>query len=142
MTRPEAMLFARAHFGAMTAVDIATHLAEHGVPVSSRTVGRWADPDRARAAEHAQVDRRRMRRRGQRVFGRMQALSALGLGAYVIAKVLTPELGFRVTERQVRYALAKGRVPHTLERLIDGAAIPREDDPDVQQWIAQGLIAS
>lgn len=136
------MLFARAHFGRWTAVRIAEHLAGEGIPVSARTVGRWADPDRAQADEHAQVARRRMRRRGQRVFGRMQALSSLGLGSLVISKVLTLELGFRVSEKQVQYALAKGRVPHTLEKLIDGAAIPRERDPDVLRWISEGLIAA
>lgn len=127
---------------------------EFGRRPSTNTVKRWTSA-RERALIYARTNRRRARDRANANSGRLHpraqptsefklariaSLDALGLSAADIATVMTFDLGDPITRFQVRRAMETGRYPRP--RKAAAPAVPRDEDPDVQKWIAEGWITS
>ena len=122
---------------------------EFGASPSQSTISRWCS-EKVRARELVSGARRSARRRaatydGRLVrpgmspeckFVRMRALAELGISEHDIGVLMGFDLGDELTRWQVRRALSRGKYPKNPGR-FDRAA-----DRDVQQWVADGVIAA
>lgn len=114
MTRPEAESLCREMYGHSTAKEIKAILGEYGFPVSEATVRDWADP----AAAARNRKRRMHAKRERRVMDRMRTLHNHGVPFTSISVVMTVDLGFDVSEWQVRSALDAGRLGRRLRKAV------------------------